>query len=272
MMNLYLLFVAAFAIFALAESIRPRQAYVRSRFWRVRGAIAFAAYVAVGSFAPIAWDSYLADHRILDLREMPFWAQVGIGFLAAELLGYIWHRTMHASPFLWRWFHQMHHSAERVDVWGAFYFSPLDMLAFTFVGSLALVGIAGVSGEAGLVINVALIILTMWQHFNIGTPHWLGYLVVRPEAHSLHHARGIHRYNYCDVPLIDMIFGTFRNPREPVQQAGFENASSLDLLPMLLGRDVSGTNPKREMLPGSQHHVNAHGRSPERGEQGHEFA
>lgn len=247
-MNLYILFLAVFASFAVVEVVRPRQSYISSPFWRTRGAIAFAAYTAVGSFAPIAWDGFLADHRIWDLREFPFWAQVSIGFLAAELLGYLWHRTMHASPFLWRWFHQMHHSAERVDIWGAFYFSPLDMLAFTFVGSLALVGIAGVGGEAGLVINVALMLLTMWQHFNIRTPRWLGYFVVRPEAHSLHHARGIHRFNYCDLPLIDMVFGTFRNPRELVQKAGFYDGSSRNLAPMLLGRNVSGYRPERDSL------------------------
>jgi len=37
---------------------------------------------------------------------------------------------------LWRGFHQMHHSAERVDAFGAFYFSPLDIIGFTMLSSL----------------------------------------------------------------------------------------------------------------------------------------
>ena len=72
---------------------------------------------------------------------------------------YAWHRTMHNTPFLWRWFHQMHHSAERVDIWGALYFHPFDMLGFTFVGSLALVLGFGISAEAAIVINF---VATFW--------------------------------------------------------------------------------------------------------------
>jgi sterol desaturase/sphingolipid hydroxylase (fatty acid hydroxylase superfamily) len=34
------------------------------------------------------------------------------------------------SNILWRIFHQMHHSAERLDTYGAFYFSPYDMIGF----------------------------------------------------------------------------------------------------------------------------------------------
>lgn len=52
--------------------------------------------------------------------------------LVYELLVYAWHRTMHRVHWIWRSFHQMHHSAERVDSYGAFYFSPLDLLFGTF--------------------------------------------------------------------------------------------------------------------------------------------
>ena len=62
---------------------------------------------------------------------------------------------MHNTPFLWRWFHQMHHSAERVDIWGALYFHPFDMLGWAFVGSLMLVLGFGISAEAAIVVNVA---------------------------------------------------------------------------------------------------------------------
>ena len=34
--------------------------------------------------------------------------------------------------------HQWHHSAERLDTWGAFWFSPLDMVGWTALFSLAL--------------------------------------------------------------------------------------------------------------------------------------
>ena len=53
----------------------------------------------------------------------------------------------------------------------------------------------------------------IFQHANVRTPRWLGYFVQRPESHSLHHERGVHRDNYSDLPVFDMLFGTFRNPR-----------------------------------------------------------
>ena len=109
---------------------------------------------------------------------------------------------MHNTPFLWRWFHQMHHSAERVDIWGALYFHPFDTLGWTLVGSLALVLGFGVSAEAAIVINVVATFYGMFQHANIRTPHWLGYIIQRPESHSGHHERGVHARNYRDLPLL----------------------------------------------------------------------
>lgn len=53
--------------------------------------------------------------------------------------GYWSHRAMHRFDPLWRVFHQMHHSAERVDTYGAFWFSPWDMVGWTVLGSLMLV-------------------------------------------------------------------------------------------------------------------------------------
>ena len=90
---------------------------------------------------------------------------------------------MHNTPILGRWFHQMHHSAERVDIWGALYFHPLDTLGFTLVGSLALVLGFGVSVEAAIVVGLTATFFGLFQHANIRTPHWLGYVIQRPESH-----------------------------------------------------------------------------------------
>jgi len=46
-----------------------------------------------------------------------------------EFGAYGYHRAMHRFRPLWRLLHQMHHSAERLDVAGSFWFSPLDMVA-----------------------------------------------------------------------------------------------------------------------------------------------
>ncbi|MHA7819869.1 MAG: sterol desaturase family protein [Erythrobacter sp.] len=186
-------------------------------------------YFAVATFAPLAWDSFLGQYQLFDATDFPFAAQIAIGFGALQLGIYVWHRSMHSSDLLWRTFHQMHHSAERVDLWGAFYFHPLDMVGWAFIGSLALVLGVGISGEAGFVVAVFVTALAMFQHSNLRTPRWIGFLVVRPESHAVHHERGVHAFNYCDFPLIDMLFGTFRNPSEWREEAGFYDGASSKL-------------------------------------------
>ena len=59
------------------------------------------------------------------------------------------------------------------------------------------------------------------------TPQWLGYLIQRPESHCVHHRMGVHYYNYADLPFWDMLFGTFRNPRQFMGECGFEGGADL---------------------------------------------
>src|SRR6185436_19364061 len=84
--------------------------------------------------------------------------------------------------------------------------------------------------------------LGVFQHINVRTPQWLGYFVQRPESHSLHHGRGIHQYNYSDLPLFDILFGTFRNPKEFVIENGFYDGASAKIGQLLLFKDVAGSD------------------------------
>ncbi len=80
-----------------------------------------------------------------------------------------------------------------------------------------------------------------FQHANLRTPYWLGYLIQRPESHSVRHQRGVDAFNYGDIALWDMLFGTWCNPREWDEQAGFYDGGSRRIVPMLLGRDIHAT-------------------------------
>jgi sterol desaturase/sphingolipid hydroxylase (fatty acid hydroxylase superfamily) len=228
-----------FAGFALLELVSRGRNFPPVARWRLKGAGFMLLYFALATYAPLFWDGWLGEHRLLAGDQLPLWAQLVLGFLALEFGIYAWHRTMHNTPFLWRWFHQMHHSAERVDIWGALYFHPFDTLGFTFVGSLMLVLGVGIGAEAAIAINLLATFMGLFQHANIRTPRWVGYLVQRPESHSYHHERGVHARNYGDLPLFDMIFGTFHNPREFDGQVGFFEGGSRKVGPMLIGRVIS---------------------------------
>jgi sterol desaturase/sphingolipid hydroxylase (fatty acid hydroxylase superfamily) len=228
-----------FAGFALLDFAIRARSFPDVPMWKLKGAAFMLLYFAVATFAPLMWDGLLGQYQLVDGSALPFWAQVGAGFLVLQFLVYAWHRTMHNVQPLWRWFHQMHHSAERVDIWGAFYFHPLDMIGWAMVGSMALVLGIGLTAEAAILVAVLATFCSMFQHANIRTPRWLGYFVTRPESHSVHHQRDVHAYNYGDIPLFDILFGTFRNPKEFTGEVGFFDGSSRKMGPMLIGREIA---------------------------------
>lgn len=133
----------------------------------------------------------------------------------------------------------MHHSSERMDIPSTFYFSPVDMIGFTIMGSIVFALLIGVSAPAITAIILSLNFLSMFQHANISTPQWLGYFIQRPEQHAIHHEQGVHKYNYSDFPIYDWMFGTFNNPKGFNRETGFYNGASNRIKDMMLFRDVS---------------------------------
>jgi sterol desaturase/sphingolipid hydroxylase (fatty acid hydroxylase superfamily) len=73
--------------------------------------------------------------------------------------------------------------------------------------------------------------------------------VQRPESHSRHHARGVHAGNYSDLPLFDLLFGTFHNPRDFAAETGFYDGASSRVADMLRFRDVSTAPTGRSVKP-----------------------
>lgn len=229
---------ALYGALILWESLFPARTLPKAPLWRVRGLAAFVGYFFLSSYLPLLWNGLLQPLQLLDLSRMDAWSSALPGLLVYEAGVYAWHRGMHRSRLLWRGFHQMHHSAERLDAWGAFWFSPLDMVGWTALSSLCL-GLIGLPPEAVTPVLYATTFLSVFQHLNIRTPRWLGYLVQRPESHSVHHQRGVHAWNYSDLPVFDLVFGTFRNPRMHAPQQGFHQGASLRVPEMLAFRDVS---------------------------------
>ena len=231
--------IALYAALMALEAIAPARALPAVKGWRWRGLTAFALYFFVSSYLPLLWSEHLAHFQLLDITALGTPGGAIVGLLVYEATQYFWHRTMHGTTWLWRGFHQLHHSAERLDTYGAFWFSPLDMLGWTALTSLALTLIVGTTPQAATIVLLLTTFLSIFQHANVRTPRWLGYVVQRPESHSRHHGRGVHAGNYADLPLFDMLFGTFHNPREFVPEQGFYDGASRRIGDMLRFHDVS---------------------------------
>lgn len=221
------------------ESLFPARKLPKMPYWKLKGLLFFAAYFILTTYIPLLWDGFLASYQLMDLSAWPMAAQLGSGIVLFQLVQYGWHISMHKSDFLFRTSHQMHHSAERLDVPSAFMFSVNDMIGLSLVGSISFTLFMGLSPQAITTIILVLTFLGVFQHANIKTPRWLGFIVQRPESHSLHHAKGVHKYNYADLPIIDMIFGTFKNPRSFEKETGFYLGASNRIWDMLSLKDVT---------------------------------
>ena len=231
--------IAMYALLMIVEALFPARQLPAVKYWIPRGIAAFIIYFYLSSYLPLLWAAYLPATPLVNLSEVGVGAGAVAGVLLYEFGMYVWHRAMHTSDFLWRVFHQMHHSAERLDTYGAFYFSPLDMIGWTALGTVCFSVIMGLDPQSVTVILLVTNFFSIFQHANINTPRWLGYIIQRPESHGHHHAQRIHKHNYSDLPLFDILFGTFYNPKTFEHEAGFYNGASSRVVDMLLFKDIS---------------------------------
>jgi len=207
------------------------------RRWLLTGIAFFVVAMAVNVTLPPLLASWLGPFTPIDLAGLGVVGGAAITFLATSFADYWLHRAMHRSNTLWRWAHQLHHSAERVDMAGFAYVHPTELLLA--VGLTTLVGtLLGANPDGVMLAGYLYFVAGLIQHFNVRTPTWLGWFVQRPEAHRVHHTRGVHAYNY-GLPLWDAAFGTRRNPPEWNADYGFWAGSTSRLGAMLIGRDVS---------------------------------
>jgi sterol desaturase/sphingolipid hydroxylase (fatty acid hydroxylase superfamily) len=228
------------APFLALELFWRARRYEAPRGWRVRALAVSLAVFGVSLAVGRLWGAVLPQGSLVEGAALGTWGGAAAGVLVYELMHYWYHRAAHEWNWLWRLGHQMHHSAESLDAFGAYYLHPLDAALFTTWAVLAFFPVLGLAPEAGALASAFLAFNAAFQHANIRTPRWLGYLIQRPESHGVHHGRGVHRYNYADLPLWDMLFGTFRNPAAgEKREAGFYLGASRRLGAMLAFRAVA---------------------------------
>jgi len=231
--------IGLYAALMIWEAIFPARRLPGIPNWHLKGISFFLVFLFLSSYLPLLYSEWLPETQVIDLTGIDVALASVLGILLYELGMYAWHRSLHTSNTLWRTFHQFHHSAERLDTYGAFYFSPLDMIGFTLLGTLCFSVIMGLPPKAVTVFLLVSNFLSIFQHANIKTPVWFGYIIQRPESHAVHHGKGIHAYNYSDLPVFDILFGTFRNPAAYVEETGFYKGASSRMIEMLSFKDVS---------------------------------
>ncbi|WP_296953037.1 sterol desaturase family protein [uncultured Massilia sp.] len=228
----------AFVALFTREVIAPASRNACDRRWLVLasgvGAVTVAVTLAVGWL----FAGPIRRVALFDAGSVMPEAAVGLlAFLLTSFVFYWWHRATHRADLLWRVFHQLHHSARRVEALTAFYAHPLDSAAAICISAGVSYLVLGASPVAAAIALLLTGLFDLFLHSDLRTPTWLGYIVQRPEMHTVHHQLGHHRQNY-GLPLWDMLFGTWCNPPRRAPVLGFDGDKPDRVTDMLLCRDV----------------------------------
>jgi sterol desaturase/sphingolipid hydroxylase (fatty acid hydroxylase superfamily) len=228
---------ATYILMAIVEKIFPARQFPKLRWWNLLGVVFFVVVGAIGAVTPLLLPvEWLARHRLIDATRLGIVGGVLVGYPLTALVSYAIHRGFHKSQLLWRWTHQMHHAPKRMDIPGSVFFHPFEILAQNVVGISVVTFVLGVDPIAAAITAYVGIFYALFQHWNVRTPRFLGYLIQRPESHCVHHQRDVHAWNYSDFPLWDIVFGTFKNPATFEGEVGFSEPAPIGK--MLVGVDI----------------------------------
>lgn len=235
-----LLVPVTFVVFLGLEAAFPAQPWPARKGWRWLGIGFFLLLGLVSTTLPLVLpQKWLAAHRVLDLTGLgPAWGAL-VGYAALSLINALWHRTCHSVDAMWRAFHQIHHSPQRMDMSGSALFHPTEMIAYALISTAITTLVLGLDPLAAAITAYIAAFYGMFQHLNMRTPQWLGLIIQRPEAHSVHHQRGVHAFNYSDFPLWDIVMGSWRNPKVFIDEVGFDGPADRKVGAMLIFADVN---------------------------------
>ena len=224
----------------ILERIYPDRVLPTVKDWWTRVVLINIMQFGIVVLGMITWDVWFQGHQWFVLEGVPDFVLGFLGYLLITFVFYWWHRMRHESYFLWVTFHQLQHSASRLETITSFYKHPLEIvLNSLLMGSIAYL-LLGLNVEAVAWTVLYSSVAEYLYHMNIRTPHWAGYFFQRPEMHKIHHKEGVHTNNFSDIPLWDMLFGTYENPKEYKDDAcGFSDERETEFVKMLGFKNVN---------------------------------
>lgn len=237
-MLLLLLIIIAAGLFVI-ERLWPANALPRIRAWWPRVVFVNAVQLGIIILAGASWDRWLQAWSAFRLQDhfgdIP---SAAIAYVLSTFIYYWWHRWRHESPLFWRLCHQLHHSPARIELVTSFYKHPVEIMLNSILSAGIVYLLLGCTVTAGAYYTFLTAVAEYFYHWNIRTPHWLGFLVQRPESHRVHHQYRHHTQNFADLPVWDMLFGTFRNPHSAPARCGYDDWREDRFDDMLALRDV----------------------------------
>jgi sterol desaturase/sphingolipid hydroxylase (fatty acid hydroxylase superfamily) len=229
----YVMAVGNMIIVIACEALIPRRP--QDQLFHDRQSWNDVAHLLLFKFGirPVAWVATIALVGVVNTHlqrvsgfwpsHWPFLAQFVVLLLAFDLIGYVYHRTLHSADWLFA-FHALHHDTRRVHMLKA----VRVHFGEEFVNFLLVVPLCIVAGCP----TPLLTWLGMWNvfesnlaHSNVDQrfPNWVHYVVRTSGVHYIHHSEhfALQNSNFGGLPIWDIIFGTYRHPSAtPVTSTG----------------------------------------------------
>lgn len=230
--------IATTSLFLVGERLLPGRSLPNSDGWYARSLGVNLVQLTITVGAGYVWPRLFENSSGFSLSHWQLPALEGfVAWFIGTFVFYWWHRVRHL-PWFWQVFHQVHHSASRIEVLTSFYKHPIEIALNSLMSALILFPLLGCSVLAAFWYNFFAATGEYFYHANVRTPWWLRYFIQTPELHSIHHQYDVHSFNFGDIPLWDRLFGTFRDTTKFVQRCGFPSGAEKRLAEMLLFRDV----------------------------------
>lgn len=246
-MQLLMIIVGIGLVLILLERIFPDRVLPKVKGWWSRVIVVNLLQFGIVLLGMATWDVWFQTHQWHRLEVLPNYLLGFIAYFCVTFVFYWWHRVRHDSYVLWVWFHQLHHSASRLETITSFYKHPLEIVVNSLLmGSIAYL-LLGLNVEAVAWMVLYSSVGEYVYHMNIKTPYWLGYFFQRPEMHKIHHKMGMHYNNFSDLPFWDMLFGTYENPKRQHEDAcGFAHEKETQFVKILAFKNVNKPYKKRK--------------------------
>jgi sterol desaturase/sphingolipid hydroxylase (fatty acid hydroxylase superfamily) len=207
------------AIGTLLETVVPLFRASRVATGRRSANLAFTGVSVLSNWGLSSVAAILAlswrPHGLLAATAWPMWMQIVLSVVLLDLsVGYVSHRMLHMSSFLWR-FHRIHHSDDFVDATTTYRTHPVETV-WRFLFAVIPVWIVGIPAQAVVGQRLLQITFGILEHSNVRLPpaldRMLAIVWVTPNVHKMHHSRVLAETNsnYANVlTLWDRLLRTY---------------------------------------------------------------
>lgn len=244
-MNPALIIIAAYLFVSALEKFFPRTKLPPKDGWYIRAVVLNMVQLLIVLGGHYTWEKWLEGPSLFKLPWTPFYNGL-FAYLINTWIFYWYHFVRHENNLLWLTLHQVHHSPVRIEVMTSFYKHPLEVLLNSWIITILICPILGLDNETNKWLVVFSALSEFFYHMNVATPYWVGYFMQRPEMHLAHHSEDRQfTCNYGDLPIWDLLGGTWINPKNDQIKTGFTRDRERKMKEMIFFQNVLPEKPKK---------------------------